>query len=173
MEIHDTLLTAVHEQPAVAVTAMFMPFPPCRAIDWLVGAMEYVHGGGGADCVTVNVCPATVNVPVRCAPVLAAIVNPTFPLPLPEAPDPIVSHGALLVAAHAHPVAAVTAIDVPAPTGRAGRLRRRIDRIRTRERLRHRECLPGNRQRAGALRAGVGGSGVSDGAATRAASRQL
>jgi hypothetical protein len=63
----------------------------------------------------VNVCPATVKVPVRCAPVLAVAVNPTLPFPLPLAPDVIVSHEALLVAVHPQPVEAVTAIDVPAP----------------------------------------------------------
>ena len=115
MEIHEALLTAVHEQPAVAVTLMFIPFPPFFPIDWLIGAMEYVHGGGAADCVTVKVCPATVRLPVRCAPVLAAIVKATLPLPLPDAPLVTASHGALLVAAHAHPLAALTAIAVPAP----------------------------------------------------------
>jgi hypothetical protein len=114
------LLTAVHEQPDGAVTVMFGPFPPFFIIESLVGVMEYVHVGGGgggaaADCVTVNVCPATVRVPVRSAPGLAAIVNATLPLPLPDAPDVMVSHAALLAAVHAHPLAALTAIDVPAP----------------------------------------------------------
>jgi hypothetical protein len=119
MEIHETLLTAVHEQPAAAVTVMVGPFPPFFPIESLVGEMSYVHGGGGggagADCVTVKVCPATVRVPVRCAPVLAAIVNATLPLPLPDAPVVTVSHGTLLAAVHAHPLAVVTVIAVPPP----------------------------------------------------------
>jgi hypothetical protein len=39
IEIQDTLLTAVHEQPAAAVTAT-SSFPPCFPIDRLVGAIE-------------------------------------------------------------------------------------------------------------------------------------
>ena len=51
-----------------------------------------------AACVTVNVCPAMLDVPVRCAPVFAAAVNVTLPLPEPDAPEEMVSHGAPLVA---------------------------------------------------------------------------
>jgi hypothetical protein len=57
--------------------------------------------------VTVNVCPATVIVPVRCGPVLAATENCVTPLPVPLAPPEIVIHAALLVAVHAQPVAVV------------------------------------------------------------------
>jgi len=88
--------------------------------------IEYVQAGGGgggggaaADCVTVNVCVAIVIVPVRAAPVLAATAKPTAPFPEPLAPLVIVSHDALLVAVHAHPLGAVTAIPVPAPPGSA------------------------------------------------------
>ena len=56
-----------------------------------------------------------VNVPDRALPVLAAAVNATDPFPVPVAPDVTVSHVALLVAVHEHPLAAVTFTGVPAP----------------------------------------------------------
>jgi hypothetical protein len=71
-----------------------------------------VHGGGAAAaCVTVNVWPATVNVPVLAAPLFDAMLNATDPLPLPEAPLVIVIHDAFDVALHAQPDAVVTAVD--------------------------------------------------------------
>jgi hypothetical protein len=65
--------------------------------------------------VTVKVWPAIVNAPVRAAPVLAATVKVTDPLPLPVAPEVTVIHCTLLAAVHAHPTAAVTVTGVPAP----------------------------------------------------------
>jgi hypothetical protein len=56
-----------------------------------------------------------VSVPARAPPEFAATVKPTLPLPVPLAPDVMVSHAALLVAVHEHPLAADTATDVPAP----------------------------------------------------------
>ena len=58
-----------------------------------------------------------VNVPVRAAPVLAAMVKFTLPAPLPPAPEVIVSHVALLAAVHGHPLAVDTATGVPVPLG--------------------------------------------------------
>jgi hypothetical protein len=49
-----------------------------------------------------------VSVPVRAAPVLAAAVNATVPLPLPDAPLEIVIHAAFDVAIQAQPLFAVT-----------------------------------------------------------------
>ena len=72
------------------------------------GVALRVHTGGvttvaPAACVTVNVLPAMVNVPVRAdVPVLAATVYVTLPLPLPEAPEVMVSQLASLVAVQAH-----------------------------------------------------------------------
>jgi hypothetical protein len=72
--------------------------------------MAYVHGA--AACVTVNVMPATLNVPVRDDVAVFAVAEKlTVPLPLPEAPAVIVSHDAPLVAVHAQPVAAFTPTD--------------------------------------------------------------
>jgi hypothetical protein len=77
----------------------------------VVGAIDNVHGDAtAAACVTVNVCPATLRVPVRCAPLLAAMLYPTAPFPLPSAPDVTVIHDALLVAVQAQPAPAVTVI---------------------------------------------------------------
>jgi hypothetical protein len=36
------------------------------AADWLFGAIENEHPAVAAACVTVNVCPPMVNVPMRC-----------------------------------------------------------------------------------------------------------
>ena len=55
-----------------------------------------------------KVWPAIVSVPLRAAPVLAAALNCTDPLPLPLAPDVMVSHVALLAAVHPHPLLVVT-----------------------------------------------------------------
>jgi hypothetical protein len=53
-------------------------------------------------CVTVNVWPAIVTVPVRCAAAeFAAMVMLTVPLPVPLAPPVTVIHAALLAAVHA------------------------------------------------------------------------
>jgi hypothetical protein len=70
--IHETLLDAVHAQPLPAVTVM-VPLTSAAPIDVLTGEIVNVHGTG-ASCVTVNVRPAIVTVPVReLVPVLAAI----------------------------------------------------------------------------------------------------
>jgi hypothetical protein len=63
------LLTAVHEQlvPVVTDNALVLPI---IATDTLVGVT--VAGQPEADCVNVTVCPATVIVPVRTAPVVLA-----------------------------------------------------------------------------------------------------
>jgi hypothetical protein len=66
--------------------------------------------------VTVNARPAIVSVPVRAAPVLAAIVKFVLPLPVPDAPLVIVIHGTLLVAVQAHAgTDAVTVVEPVAP----------------------------------------------------------
>ena len=67
-----------------------------------------MQAGTNAACVTVYVWPAIVAVPVRCAPVFAATVTPTAPLPEPVAPEVIVIHGALLAAVHVQPAVVVT-----------------------------------------------------------------
>ena len=79
-----------------------------------------------AACVTVNVRPATVRVPVRCELlVLGATVKLAEPLPEPFAPAVTVIHATLLTAVHAHPVVVVTVVEPLAPAGGTDRLARR------------------------------------------------
>jgi hypothetical protein len=68
---------------------------------------------------TVKVCPPIAIVPVRAAPVFAATIKLTDPLPVPAAPAVIVIHDALLMAVHAHVPPAVTVIAVPVPPASA------------------------------------------------------
>ena len=76
--------------------------------------MEYVHGAPA--CVTLNVWPPTVNVPVRGTELaFADALKPTLPLPLPVAPLVTVSHPVLLLTpVQAQPFGAATAVE-PVP----------------------------------------------------------
>jgi len=113
---------AVHAQVDADAVTPNEPDPPASPTFWSAGEIENVHGGGGgggggaAACDTVNVLPAAVIVPLRAAPVFAATVNDTLPLPLPELPPEMVIHGAFDAAVHAHvPADAVTANDPEPP----------------------------------------------------------
>ncbi len=77
-----------------------------------------MHETTAAACVTVNVWPATVMVPVRAPPVFAATVNATDPFPLPLAPDVTVIHASLRLAVQAQPVPVVT-VTLPDPPAAA------------------------------------------------------
>jgi hypothetical protein len=58
-------------------------------------------------------------VPVRWGPELASAVNPTLPLPVPEAPEVIVIQVALLTAIHEHPFWLVTVtLSLPPPAAK-------------------------------------------------------
>ena len=60
-------------------------------------------------CVTVKVCPAMVNVPMRWVVVLFAETEyVTVPLPVPFAPDTILIQLTLLTAGQEHPDVAIT-----------------------------------------------------------------
>jgi hypothetical protein len=110
--IQAALLAAVHAHPVAAVT-LLLPVPAAAVKDCVVG--EIAGEQAAAACVTVNVAPAMVSVPVRLvATVFAATVKPTVPLPDPVAPLVSVIHEALLAAVHAQPVATVTLL-VPVP----------------------------------------------------------
>ena len=104
--------TAVHAQPAPAVTVIIVPV--CAFLFRLceVGLIENVQP---LLCVTVCVWPAIVSVSTRCGPVLAATLKPTVPLPVPVAPLVIVIHDAVVEDVHAHPAGIVTATFVAAP----------------------------------------------------------
>jgi hypothetical protein len=112
---HATLVDALqlHEAAdAVTVTVAFPASGPRLAFD---GAIVNVHGGGGvADCVIVSVRPATVSVPDRSAPPLAATVNETVVSPLPLVVFSVI-HGALLDAVHAQPACAASTRSVALP----------------------------------------------------------
>ena len=104
-----------HVLPVVTATATLSP--PAGDVR-LVGAIVNVQGAPA--CVTLNVWPAIVTDPVRCAvPVFAATV--TLTLPLPVLPDPTVNHAALLVVLHAQVLPVVTATATLSPA--AGEVR--------------------------------------------------
>ena len=110
--IHAALLAAVHAQPVAAVT-LLLPLPAAAVTDCVAGEIDGEQAA--AACVTVNVAPAIVSVPVRLeATVFAATLKPTVPLPEPVAPLVTVIHAALLAAVHAHPVGIVTSL-LPVP----------------------------------------------------------
>jgi hypothetical protein len=68
-----------------------------------------------AACVTVNVRPAIVSVPVRCELlVLGATLKLTAPPPEPVAPPVTVIHDVLLTPVQLHPDVVVT-VDAPVP----------------------------------------------------------
>lgn len=113
--IQATPLVAVQLQPVVVVTAAD-PFAPAAGTDWLVGEIENAHAD--AFCVTVNVWPPIVTVPVRdCVAELAVALNVTVPPPVPLAPPVTVSQLVLLLTAvQLQPVPAVTLVSpVPLP----------------------------------------------------------
>ena len=106
--IQAALLAAVHAHPVEAVT-LLLPVPPAAVKDCVVGEMAGAQAA--AACVTVNVAPAIVSVPVRLVvTVFAATSNVTEPFPDPVAPPVTVIHAALLAAVQLHPVAADTAL---------------------------------------------------------------
>lgn len=114
--IHACVVDAAHAQPLDVPTVM-LPAPPALVIVRLVGVNRKLHAL--AACVTVNVRPAIVRVPVRGALlVLGATVKFAEPLPEPFAPAVTVIHAALLAAAHVHPVVVVTVAD-PLPPAAA------------------------------------------------------
>src|SRR5437764_10466386 len=62
--IHESLLVDVQVQPEPAEMLIGVPGPPVASTAWLVGLIEAEHP---PLCVTVNVWPAMVSVPVRGA----------------------------------------------------------------------------------------------------------
>lgn len=116
MVIHVAALVAVHAQPAAAVTTTLPVIP---AATTFADAVEIAGAHGVPNCVTVNVDPAIVSVPVRLAePRFGATLNVTAPDPEPDDPAVIVIHAALLIAAHRQPAPTVTVL-LPAPAAAA------------------------------------------------------
>jgi hypothetical protein len=117
---HPAFALAVHAHVfAEGVTANEPEAPVSGAFN-AVGEIVSVQGGGGGGgapaCETVKVCPPIVRVPLRAAPVFAAAVKATLPLPVLDAPAVTVNQSAFARAVHAHVFAdAVTAIEPDAP----------------------------------------------------------
>ncbi len=110
MVIQEALLVAVQLQPVAVVTVLLLELAPAPGVSD-AGETAKLQGDGAPAWVTVTVCPAMVSVPVRGdVAVLAAIENATAPFPLPLAPDVMVSHAALLVAAQLQPASVVTVL---------------------------------------------------------------
>jgi hypothetical protein len=101
----------VHVEPALTETVVVPPLAPALKLS---GATEYVHGAAGWPIV--NLLAPIRIVACRSAPVFAATLIWTSPVPVPLAPLMMVAHGALLVADQRHPAVVVTVIaSVPPP----------------------------------------------------------
>lgn len=108
--IHETGLVAVHAHAPGSVTATEAE-PPLEPTDALTGAI--VDEQVTPACVTVNVWPPIVTVPVRLVrAVFAAMLYATVPSAFPLPPDAIEIHDAEDVAVHAQP-ARVSTLTVP------------------------------------------------------------
>jgi hypothetical protein len=113
--IQGALLVAVQSQAAPVVTFRLVE-PPLAGALKLVGVIVYVHGATA--WLTLKVCPATVTVPLRALPELAAMSRFTAPLPGPLPPLVMLIHVALLVAVQPQAAAVVTLTLVgPPPEG--------------------------------------------------------
>ena len=105
------LLKAVQLQPVLVVTVTVPVVAAGDARFDDVGEIVNVHGAPG--CVTVNVLPPIVIVPVRDAVlVLAATLKFTDPPPLPVDPDVMVNQGSFATAVQLQPLLAPT-VTVP------------------------------------------------------------
>jgi len=105
---------AVHEHElalAVRVTDNGPPEPATLAAE---GERVNVQGGGAAACVTAYVCPPTVTVAVRAAPLLAATVIVTVADPVPLAGATVAQLAVLdAVQPHVDALAATVALSGP------------------------------------------------------------
>jgi hypothetical protein len=104
-EIHDSLLVVVQVQAEVVVTETENPVAAEAPTDWLVGLIEYVHGGGtgaggAAAWVMVNCWPAMVSVVERSLPGFGATSKRAVPLPVPPVPPGNAIQVAVSVAFH-------------------------------------------------------------------------
>jgi hypothetical protein len=117
--IHESVVDAVHEQPALAVTLTTTGSPPLPT-PLFVGFNTYEHPPA---CVTVKVSPPAVIVAVRGGPLLAPAEYRTVPFPLPFALLITVSHDALLATDHAQPsLDRMSNAPLPPPAGAVAEL---------------------------------------------------
>lgn len=113
IDIHETLLAAVHAHPVAAVTDTDVAVVPAAAME-NVDVLTF----GKQDAATwdtVTDCPAMVSVPLRAAPVFANALNVTAPSPEPLEPAVIDNHVAVLAAVQEQPVCVSTVIGGPVP----------------------------------------------------------
>jgi hypothetical protein len=104
---HDALLDAVHVHADAGIVTDTVPWVPVAGTEALTGAIVAVQAIPA--CVTVNVWPPTVNVPVRLVMSgFAPTENATVPSPVPDAPDVIEIHDADDVAFQVQPVVVST-----------------------------------------------------------------
>jgi hypothetical protein len=108
--IQGSFRTAVHEQSGAVATLTFSGPPAAPAVT-VSGDTTKLQP---LSCVTLNVCPAAVIVPLRGAPAFRSAENWTFPDPVPLVPPVTLSHGAPAAAVHAHDALVFTAKD-PVP----------------------------------------------------------
>lgn len=114
VEVIQGALAAEFQLHPGAVFTLIDPLSPAAAA--LMASGDTVYTQEGAACETVKVCPPIVRVADRDDPVVfASTVNATLPLPLPLAPDVIVTHAADVEAVQAQPLPAVTATDPDPP----------------------------------------------------------
>jgi hypothetical protein len=110
MVTNAALLTAVHGQPVVVVTAT-LPVPPVDVNVWFGGAMAKTHPAW----LIVKTWSTTVIVALRgVSEVLAATVKLTVPLPVPLDPEVMVTNAALGTAVQAQPVV-TSKLPIPPP----------------------------------------------------------
>ena len=114
--IHDSLLTAVHVHALLFVVTLVDPVPGDAFTFTVFGEIEYEQLS--AACVTVNVWPAIVSVPDREEPIFGSTTYDTLPSPVPDPPEAMVIHPALLAAVQLHAVVVDTfTVPVPPSTG--------------------------------------------------------
>jgi hypothetical protein len=104
---HGALLEAVqpHHDPVVTAT---VALPPAAGNEMLDGDSATAQAAAGS--AIVSGCPAMVAVELRAPPALAAALNVTVPLPVPDAPPVTVTHESGSVAVHEHQLSVVTVI---------------------------------------------------------------
>jgi hypothetical protein len=87
-EIHSALLDAVQLQLLAEAETVTESLPPSAPRRLLVGEIVNEHTGGGGGVspawLTVKLCPAMINAPVRAAPWFSETLNVTVPLPWPD-----------------------------------------------------------------------------------------
>ena len=106
--IHETGLVAVQPHPLPPVTVTLLVSPAAATL-LLTGLMMNVHGAVAPLWLTVNVCPAIVNVPLRALELaLAETEKLTVPGPVTEAGDVSVIHASFARAVHTQVAPALT-----------------------------------------------------------------